>query len=596
MLRTAALAALICSSPAALAGEKIEFDFGGMVQYDLRFRLQDIRAGTFYQPQPDVPTLSRNELIGKFKLGAKFGRFGMKSDLDFVLRAYPQVETLDDLYLYNRVTPFRFEAHSLYLYARDLLVPGFDMRIGQQKAMFGVGDQFNPTNTVNAWDFEDPLLFGDQQGNLMVRLDYTPVWNWTMTGILVPVFKPALLPRTGYLAQTPDRYPFVNDTLRYNLNAEQESGFELFGYPTVVDDIIIQQPDFHPRNFQGFFRLGAILGGQDIALSYYRGYSDIPQPIQNTTSQRAFDQQICETNWLGEEICASGVLESDVVLSFPRMHVAGFNMTGEFNAFGWVHKSFKPLGYRVEFAAIFPEDVGLEIQQDDINFSFINKNGEYEYPFEERLLRGVPQGTRDNVRIQGDNRVVTNRPFFKWTVGLDYTFNKHLYMNTQWVHGFPDEFGAGSFFQDGWTVRASGVRPGVEAIGTECLDLSTFSGIGETCASEYIKPRIGDYLVWGTDINFLANSALLRLFVIWDLIGVYENTWDEESGERVLIHHGPFSRKGASLVLYPAFQYNFGRGFDVQAGVLLNFGQRWTKFGAPEVGGHQVWTRARFRF
>ncbi len=582
--RNGLIALMLATASPALAGDKIEFDFGGKVQYDLRFRPIKYTYGSFYSDPADPATLSRNELIGKFKLGVKYGKFGMKSDLDFVLRAYPRTDTLTDLYDYNAVTPFRFEAHSLYLYGSDLLVKGFDLRIGQQKALFGVGDQFNPTNTINPYDFEDVLLFGDQIGNLMVRMDYTPAWNWQITGILVPIFKPALLPRTSHLAQTPDRYPFTDPTLRHNLAAEQDLAMSTFGYPTVVRDVRIQQPDFTPENMQGFFRVGATLGGQDIALSYYRGRSDIPQPTRNLTEQVDLEEPLCETDPTGDTECIDGYLFNDVTLEYPRIHVVGLNMAGEINPFGKVHKSFKALGYRLEVGLFIPEEeTNTFIDQGTVHFDFpifgttvpVDKVGEYPYP-------------------NGKATVVEQKPFVKWVLGLDYTFNKYVYMNTQWVHGFPDEFGSGAFWETGTTTRASGIREGVTTL--DCVDIETFTGVGETCASEWLKPKLGDYLVWGTDLRFLSNSALLRLFFIWDMIGVYEETWDPDAAERVRIHHGPFSEDGFSLVFYPKFEYNFGNGLDMSVGALLQFGKPWSKFGAAENGGHQIFTQARYRF
>jgi hypothetical protein len=89
----------------------------------------------------------------KIRGGAKMGKYGMKADVDFAVRAYPTAKKLEDLSTYNMVTPFRFEIHDLYLYGRDVFgAKGLDLRIGQQKAMFGAGDQFNPTNTINAND------------------------------------------------------------------------------------------------------------------------------------------------------------------------------------------------------------------------------------------------------------------------------------------------------------------------------------------------------------------------------------------------------------------------------------------------------------
>jgi hypothetical protein len=571
-----ALLPLLCAAP-ALAGDKIELEFGGAVQYDLRFRpvVQDF--GTYYNPVPSPLKLSRNELIGKFKLTGKMAKFGMVSDLDFVLRAYPKVETLSDLVDYNTVTPFRFEAHDLYMYGRDMFgLKGLDLKVGQQKAMFGVGDQFNPTNTVSPNDLEDILLFGDQLGNLMVRVDYSPAWNWQITGILIPIFKPAMVPRTGYLAQTPDRYPFLDPELRWNLAAEQYSGEAAFGYPTIVRNVNIEQPEFSAANMQGFARVATTLGGQDMALSYHYGRSDIPQPVRNVTSQ--VQQPICEDPDDPESACVNGVLASDVVLAYPRMHVLGFNMAGEIPGLDKVHKSFKPLGYRFELAVIFPEETRLHVEQDNVQFAFVTRDGEYPYP--------------------NDNLVVDSRPFAKWSLGFDYTFNRFLYMNTQWVHGFVDEFGAGDWIQPGtYQVRGSDLREEVrDTVVRDCIDITTFSGRGETCAREWLKPKLGDYLVWGLDVKFLSGSATLRLFAIWDLIGVYRDTYNPQTEKREMTHYGPFTKEGASGVIYPAFMYNMGNGFEWHVGGLFQLGQPYSKFGAPETGGHQIWTRARYRF
>ncbi|HMV68020.1 MAG TPA: hypothetical protein PKA64_14330, partial [Myxococcota bacterium] len=547
--------------------------------------------GTYYHDVADPRTLSRNEVMAKFRFGAKLAKFGMKADVDFYIRAYPKSQTLADQTQYNLVNPFRFEMHELYLYGRDLFgARGLDMRLGQQKVMFGVGDQFNPTNTVNANDLEDILLFGDQQGNLMARLDYSPVWNFTLTGVLVPVFKGALLPDTAYLAQSPDRFPFISDELRYNLNAEQAyagaqasdrvGNLDIGTYPTVVGDVLIQQPEFSAKNMQFFFRAGASLGGQDIALSYYNGRSDIPQPVYNVVHQT--EGVVCEDPSNPDSPCVDGLLVSDVTLSYPKMQVLGFNMAGEMNPFGKIHKSFKPIGYRFELGFYFPEETRLEVQQDNVTVNApiigqVVKNGEYAYP-------------------NGDNRVLDHRPFAKWVLGLDYQFNRFLYMNTQWGHGMVDEFGAGDWIQPGYTVRGSSAD--VSRIGTsDCpLDLASFAISGTACASEWLKPRLSDYLVWGTDIRVLQGSLLFRLFTIWDLTGVYRNEWDADTGAHALTRRGLFTKEGFSAVIFPAIQYNFGNGLELHGGALLELGQPWTKFGAPETGGHQIWLRARYSY
>jgi hypothetical protein len=306
-------------------------------------------------------------------------------------------------------------------------------------------------------------------------------------------------------------------------------------------------------------------------LSYYRGFNDVPVPVENYTVQ--VEDPIC--NPLDGSDCISGTLQTTTTLAYPRMQVLGLNVAGEAPLFGKIHNSFKPIGYRLEAALVFPERRVMSLMQEEIVFGVITEPaGEYAYPMGER-----PE-------------VVASTPFPKWVLGLDYTFNRHLYMNTQWVHGFPDEFGAGaSWMQDGWVVRDGGVTTEVgDTLG--CV----LGENGEACAYEIQKPRIGDYLVWGLDIRFLSQAALVRLFAIVDLVGVWEESYDPGLGERVRVHHDLFSSDGFSAIIYPEIQYNFGNGFEMHAGALFQLGKPATKFGAPENGGSMIWTRARYAF
>lgn len=569
-------AAVAEEAPPAREADRLQFTFGGQLEYNLRFRPIQYNYGTYYKDVADPPTLSRNELKARFKVGAKLGRYGMVSDLELALRASPQSRTLADLSEVKWVTPFHFEAYEAYLYGRDAFgAKGLDFRIGQQMAMFGTGDQFNPTNTVNADDFEDVLLFGAQQGNLMVRLDYSPVWNVQITGILIPVFKPALLPDTGYLAQTPDRFPFTDEETRWNANAESFTAEALFNTPTVVRDVSIELPKLAAKNMQAFARVAASLGGQDIALSYYNGFNDTPVPLVNDTYQSK--EKICLNEQDPNSACVDGLLMSDVKLGYQHMQTLGLNMAGEFDAFGWLGESVKPIGYRFELGVFFPQEINMKVNKHDIDFGI---GGVQDGPYE---FKSDPPGN-----------VYDTRPFAKWTLGLDYTFNKHLYMNTQWVHGFPDEFGAGDWISKGSQVRASGIRDGVSPL--ECIDLATQAGLGETCAEEWLKPRLGDYLVVGLDTILASQAFTIRLFTIWDLTGTTHSFYDVDKGKRATKHYSMITPEGFSAVIYPGVIYKPGGGLEFDAGALLQFGKSYSKFGAPENGGHQIYFRAKYSF
>jgi hypothetical protein len=129
-----------------------------------------------------------------------------------------------------------------------------------------------------------------------------------------------------------------------------------------------------------------------------------------------------------------------VLLTYPRMHVYGFNMSGEVNPFKGISESIHGVGYRIEAALVVPQRTTLQLTQDALP-ALLQQAGEYDY-------QGVghPGGLPP--------AVVEGNAFAKWTIGLDYTFGAHVYVNAQWVHGLADEFGSGdggSFFNGGTT-------------------------------------------------------------------------------------------------------------------------------------------------
>ena len=571
---------LLLFSPAAQA--ELELEFSGRVQTDLRLRLSEVSVGSYYQRLTLPQGIARNENILKLKLVATYENYAGVAEVDFVLVGNPNdMDQLEDLSLRGEVDPYRFEAHAIYLEAVDLGVEGLDLRVGQQLVKWGKGDQFNPTNNLNSMDLEDPLLFGQQLANVMLKLDYTVKNDWTISAVMVPLFKPALLPDSAPLGTAAvDRLPFTSAPLRRLLHTQKAAalldrvnGFGVF--PTVVARATPVLPEPALDNIQGALRVAGTLFDQDIALSYYIGRSDMPQPFVNASHQETGIR--CDPDNPGQ--CIDGLIKTDVYMMYPRMQVAGLNMAGQL-PLSWISSKVKAIGYRLEVGVFLPQEVDLTLLQSG---TILGREPEKE-PYKDHRQGDGPQPL-----------VVEQTPFAKWVFGLDYTFNRHLYVNVQWVHGFPDEFGAGDFINEGWSVR-KGHADGANV--SEVLACAYF-GNDENCkktATEWLRPRLGDYLVLGVDFRFLSDKALLRLFTIWDMSGVREERWDDAVGDRVPTHHNMFSAEGFSAVIYPEFRYNFGNGLELGAGALLMLGKEHTKFGDPATGGSQVWTRARFSY
>jgi hypothetical protein len=592
-------ALLIAATP--LAGAT-EWTVGGHVQTDIRYYTDTIDVGTWYAPLGNDPGFSRNQNLLKGRIQGRGDQARLMIDADLVLMGFP--DTIDSTWALSRrerIDPFRYEVHEAYGEAYDVLIPKLDLRVGQQKIQWGVGDQFNPTNNLNADDLEDPLLFGDQLGNVMVRADYTPIPALTFAAVAVPVFKPALLPGTGDIALgLTDRIPVMDGRLRRELFYANELVNDTFGYPTVVEGVSPVLPDNTLKNMQWMLRMGAQLGMHDVALSWYDGRFDFPVATGNHT--RLEDGEQCNPN--DAEDCINGLLQTTAQVSYPKMQVAGLNATGEVNPFGWIHDAILPLGYRLELAWIRPEATRMRVTQDALALPIPQEAGEYDY------------------RLAGGGRPLTaaDGSFLKWALGLDYTFGSHLYMNAQWVHGMPDEWGAGDWLvgQDYVARKATVLRDADGNAYCSALDLPSVINpdggrSGEPCVKEWMRPRVGDYAVLGADISWNQGRSLLRLFTIADLTPIviteptspepYDNSWigdDDAPGPADVARKSTTYKwstaTARSMVLYPELSHKLGNGFEMAAGAVVMIGQPWTKFGDPATGGTQVFTRAKYAF
>ncbi len=540
---------------------------GGSITTDLRLRTDAAPEAEFYVPElVQSPQIQWSRTTLRLNGYAKQGRFRAVGDVEGILLGVSApMDSLLDLSDPGVVDPVRIEVDSLYVDARDLLWKGMDLRVGQQLVQFGVGDQFNPTNTVNSNDVEDPLRFGEQAANLMVRADVTRGLS-TLTGVLVPVFKPALVPTSASLGLSDvDRLPFLDPDLRWRLLSEKGSA-EGFGYPTVVGSAHAEPPAPSLSNMQWMLRVGSTLGSQDIGMSYYQGFADTPVATATHTTQSV--GEICDPDH--PVACVDGLLMNDVTLRYPRIRVAGVNAAGEIP----LPAKLPALGWRTEVAVVAPVEVLSTITNDDISLlGIMTPAGEYAYPSGKAPL------------------VLEATPYPKWVIGVDYTFGGHVYANAQWVHGMFDELGAGdNLLQEGEALRdASMVEGSVPAICALAQD-------GTACAQEVKRARQSDLLVLGMDINFRSQRGLLRLFTIVDLTGIRIDTPDPGTAERSEVRFGALTPEGRSMIFYPELSYNVGGGFDVAVGALVQSGEPYTRFGDPAAGGSFAFTRAGLAF
>ncbi len=383
----------------APAPDAPRLEWAGLIQSDVRYVVLT-KSDTLGGQRVELigRRFARNDNFLKLKpravLSPKVHAF---ADVDLVWRGFNEASTLEDLARRERVDPVYVRGYSAYLDLRDL-APGLDLRLGRQVVTWGAADKFSPLNFINARDFDNALLFGDPIGNQMVRLDFSTTWA-KATALVIPVFRPGMVPASArYALGSPDRIRVQDARFRGAL-----AGLVALSPPARID-VAIDDPPPTAEDVAAGARVGTQLGGLDLAVSYFRGRSDLPQPVRSVTTTTD-----------------DGTIETRATIGFPRFQAAGAELSGEL-----------PLGphpgFWADVGVFFPEEVRLALETPGLG------SGE---------VRQAPDGS---VTLDGTGDrpvIVPSRPFVKWTVGADVTLAKLLYVNVQWAHGFLDEFGAG---------------------------------------------------------------------------------------------------------------------------------------------------------
>jgi hypothetical protein len=219
--------------------------------------------------------------------------------------------------------------------------------------------------------------------------------------------------------------------------------------------------------------------------------------------------------------------------------VLGFDFAGTIDKLGG-------MGWWIEGGVFFPQQITYGVydalapgQWDPVTFErdkVTNRYESYKLGYPERE-RGV---------------VIPSTPFVKLTAGVDYSFNKYLYGNLQYVYGFIDEFGAG---------RSAFARPG--------------SAIGDPARTE---ARIGHYLVAGADLKLFNAQLLLRFFGAFKIPQVGD-----------MDPH-------FTAVLFPQIVWAVWDATELSVGSFVFLGPRDSKFGDPAAGATELFLKAKFTY
>lgn len=430
------------TSAASSGGSKGGGMFGGKLQ--TRFRI----LSSLYvdvDRTPERGTIGRNE--NRLEMYFSYSpnkHVQIVGDIEPVFMGVAQAQELDDLATRQMLTPFHLESDAAYIALHDLL-PGFDLKVGRQIVVWGTADKFNPTNNLNPDDLEDRPLFTEPIANQMVVMDFAPkklkdkLW---FQGVYIPLFYPALLPPSASagLKSPYSEVPFATEADRAEIEYLQDTFLPRNKNLIPVVYGHVNQPGLSLKNGQAAFKVGTQLSTKDWAIdmsaSYYYGRHDIPLPTY-VKSTRLAD--------LDEEPVNGYYIQSDVDLIYPKMQVIGLDFSTHVPFLG-------NMGFWGEAGLFIPEAHNLTIELPV--FTDVTPNDGVANPVTE---------------IEG--ATITSTPFVKATVGVDYTFGKHVYVQSQYLRGFIDEFGA---------------------------------------------EHIGNYLLGGTDLVFFGRHLIFRMFGLVD--------------------------------------------------------------------------------
>jgi hypothetical protein len=334
----------------------------------------------------------------------------------------------------------------------------------------------------------------------MLVIDFHP-WQdklW-FQGVYVPLFYPALLPPSASFALSDPQTPvnFANQVEKDKLEFLQGfiSANEQFN-PRVTTTV--ETPPRNITNGQAAFKIGSRIGPVDMSASYYYGFFDIPIPYETQSNQLGpLDEPAVDGYWY----------QSDVTLIYPRMHVAGLDFAAQL-------PFLDDMGFWAEGALIIPT------QQYDFHV---------ELPLN---LDVTPDDGVANPIREFTGPIVKKQQFIKATVGADYTIGKHVYLQTQYLRGFIDDFGANN---------------------------------------------IGNYLLAGSDLVFFGRHLIFRMFAVTD--------FPKNHSDRASVVLAP------NIIMVPPWGYA-----TFELGGFAFLGRHDTKFGQAAVGSSIVYLKVAGAF
>jgi len=281
--------------------------------------------------------------------------------------------------LFNKgiVDPYNLEIREAYVQITGFLTKNLDLTIGRQRIVWGTADGINPTDNLNPYDFEYIFDFGRHRGSEAIRATYYLNDNFLLEGVIIPLYRPANLP-----------IGIFSDLMMGAMELPEGMTLAQFEDSLIIPNHTLKNDVTTGLKFKGF------VAGIDFSVSYIYGRENMPTAsVVDITPIDAFGNVNVHTN-----------------LYFPREHIFGFDFST--NLFG--------VGFWGEIAAFMPTDDVIMTT----NINTVNP-----VTFQPMII------TSDSLLLE------KNKAYFKFVLGVDYTFGNGIYTNIQYIHGFIHESG-----------------------------------------------------------------------------------------------------------------------------------------------------------
>jgi len=399
-------------------------------------------AGLFPHEAGDF-ALTRAELWLKLN-GYASDNVSFRARADFIYTADKGYDDFSDVEagsgFSSEVQEFDINFREASFKVMDIFVPGMDLIVGRQRTRWGTSDEYNVIDNLNPVDYANLYSFDP---DYFVR--HEPMEGFTLE-YLFPFDFDMKIQGVYFLSFKPSPLPAGFGGF---LALQQKQGLDeltsSIGLPPGTSEAVLEDvPDYELENGVFGIRLSGNLLNFDWGLSYFRGFQTLPLP------------ETIVTDLTGEIPSITGFY------GYPRLDVFGFDLAGEIYS----------VGIWAEVGVYIPEN------RDTV------------------ILVQTPLGDME------DRFPLLDRPYTKFTVGLDYTFGigEGLYWNVQFNRGFYDEFP--------YTEEAD------EALG---VDQSGFLG------------KLDDYYLTFLEYSFLSDTVTVTMNFLLAVAGYSDfssnNTW-----------------------------------------------------------------------